>query len=143
VAEALKFMKSFLAVTLLALVAAAASADTPLYIKSLPMTKITGSAKGYKVSYLTESGDPRTVYIPMQWFYPSTGATDDGFTKAELFLGFDPSYPYIQFFWKNGVFHHVRIYAIANKTDSSWGLSDSQGVNDSRFDHSKPLDLKF
>lgn len=137
-------MKSFFAVVMLALFAGIASADSPLYIKSLPLTKITATAKGYKVVYATEGGDLRVMYLPMQWFYPSGGyVTDDGYTKAELFLGRDTSYPFVQFYWKNGTFHHVRVYAIADKTDSTWGLSDPSKDLAGLFDPAKPLDLKF
>ena len=137
-------MKTFLALAILLLFAGNVSADSPIYVKSLPVIKITASVKGYKVIYETSAGDPKVIYIPLEWFYPTSGyKTDDGFTKAELFLGLDTSYPYIQFYWKNGTFHHVRPYAISDKSDVSWGLVRYGEDISSHFDPTKPLDLKF
>jgi hypothetical protein len=136
-------MKKLLA-AILVLVAGAVWADSPLYVKSLPIEKITESAKGYKVVYLTANGNIQITYVPMDWFYQSSGYnTADGFPKAELFLGQDPSYPYIQFYWKNGEFHHVVIYARPNKADTSWGTVGAGEDISSHFDPTKPLDLKF
>ncbi len=137
-------MKKLLAVAILAFVAGAVSADDDLYAKSLPIAKITTTAKGYKVVYQTANGDLQTVYVPLEWFYfNSQYRTAEGLPKAELDLGLDPSYPYIQFYWKGGQFHHLKIYARSVLSDVSWG-SVRQGEDiASHFDPAKPLDLKF
>ena len=137
-------MKKLLALAILVFVAGVVSADSPLYVKSLPIMQITESAKGYKVVYMTANGGNQVTYIPIEWFYPTTGYnTADGFTKAELSLGLDPSYPFIQFYWKNGEFHHVVIYARSIKSDSTWGSVRPGEDLASHFDPTKPLDLKF
>jgi len=137
-------MKTLLTLAALVLFVGTVSADSPLYEKSLPIAKITASAQGYKVIYLNAAGDPHTIYVPLDWFYQGSGfSTDDGFTKAELDLGTDPSYPYIQFYWKNGAFHHLKIYARSDKSDSTWGSVRTGDSVADKFDPTKPLDLKF
>ena len=137
-------MKTLLTLAALVFFAGAVSAESPLYAKSLPIAKITASAKGYKVIYLNGAGDPRVIYVPLDWFYQTTGFnTEEGFPKAQMSLGLDASYPYIQFYWKNGAFHHLKIYARTDKSDPSWGSVRVGDDDASHFDPNKPLDLKF
>jgi hypothetical protein len=137
-------MKKLLALAILVLVAGAASAESSLYVKSLPIAKITTTAKGYKVVYLTSYGDPKVIYVPLEWFYQNSEyRTADGLPKAELDLGLDPSYPYIQFYWKDGAFHHLKIYARSSISDTTWGSVAAGEDYASHFDPTKPLDLKF
>ena len=141
-------MKKLLALLVLALfVGGMVSAiESPMYAKSVPIQKITSHEKGYRVTYLTAHGDPKTIYIPLEWFYQiGDYRTSDGFVKAEIVRGGGPSYPYLQFFWKDGKFHHLRVFAVNNYNDRSWGvvkLGEAESLG-AKFDPAKALDLQF
>jgi len=42
-------------------------------------------------------------------------------TKAELYTGIEPVYPYFSIFWKNGEFSHIRLYLNKNLSHESYG----------------------
>jgi len=120
------------------------SAESSVYAKAVSIAKITSHEKGYKVTYYTDFGDLKTVYIPIEWFYKTSGfLTTDGFTKAELVRGKGPVYPYMEIFWKDGQFHHVRLYVVADYSDRSWGIVQDASAMAAKFDPNKPLDLQF
>jgi len=141
-------MKKLLALLVFAtfLTGMVSAIESPMYAKALPIQKITSHEKGYRVTYFTAHGDLKTVYIPLEWF-SSVGdyKTPDGFTKAELFRGNGDSYPYMEIFWKDGKFHHIRLFVRASYTDRSWGVvKEGEGaVLGAKFDPTKALDLQF
>jgi hypothetical protein len=143
-------MKKLLALLVLALFTAgfvgAETIESPMYAKALPIQKITSHEKGYRVTYFTAHGDLKTLYIPLEWFYQiSDFKTPDGFIKAEIVRGSGPSYPYVEFFWKDGKFHHLRLFVMKNYSDRSWGvvkLGESESLG-AKFDPTKALDLQF
>jgi len=143
-------MKKLLALLVLALFtagfSAAQSVESPMYAKSLPIQKITSHEKGYRVTYYTAHGDLKTLYIPLEWFYQvSDYKTADGFVKAEIVRGSGPAYPFIQFFWKDGKFHHLRLYVVKNYADRTWGVvkDGESAALGAKFDPTKALDLQF
>ena len=143
-------MKKLLALLVFALfltgVVAADTIVSPMYAKAVPILKIVSHEKGYKVTYLTAHGDPKTIYIPLEWFYQvSDYKNADGFVKAELYRGNGDSYPYIQFFWKDGKFHHMRLFVKSSYSDSTWGVvKEGEGaVMGAKFDPAKAPDLQF
>jgi hypothetical protein len=118
--------------------------ESPYYAKSAQIAKIVSHEKGYKVTYLSNKFESRTIYVPMEWLYTTPEyRTDDGFVKAEIVRGTGEQYPYVQFFWKNGVFHHLRLYVVDNYNDSSWGTVLDPVALAAQFDPKKALDPKF
>ena len=139
-------MKKLLAILVFALVftGLASAIESPIYAKAAPVQKITSHEKGYKVTYFTSHGDLKTIYVPLEWFYQvSDYKTSDGFVKAELVRGHGPAYPFIQFFWKDGKFHHLRLFVVADYNDRTWGVVNPAEDMASKFDPAKDLDLQF
>jgi len=141
-------MKKLLALLFLALfsVGLVLAAESPMYAKAVPIQKITSHEKGYRVTYFTSHGDLKTIYIALEWFYQvSDYKTSDGFVKAEIVRGNGASYPYMEIFWKDGKFHHLRLFVRSNYDDRSWGVvKNGEGEKlGALFDPTKPLDLQF
>jgi hypothetical protein len=120
--------------------------ESPMYAKAVFIQKITSHEKGYRVTYYTAHGDLKTVYIPLDWFYPTSQyKTSDGFVKAELYRGRGPSYPYMEIFWKDGKFHHVRLFVVSDYNDRSWGIlkpGEDAALAD-KFDPAGSIDFQF
>ncbi len=107
--------RSVIAIVLLALVAASALADTSsFYPIRVEVLKVYSHSEGYRVIYRRGSMSSAEAYIPAAWFVPGG--------KAELVRANDPSYPYMTVFYKDGVFHHLRLYVQSSSADPSWGV---------------------
>lgn len=120
------------------------AAESPLYAKVVPIQKVTSHEKGYKVSYFTNKYDVKTIYVPLEWFYQiGEFKTADGFIKAEIVRGTGPSYPFMQVFWKDGKFHHLRLFVFDDYSDPTWGIVNPAENLGSKFDPAKALDLQF
>ena len=121
----------------------AQAVQSPFFAKTVFIQKITSSKEGYIVVYLDDRMDPHTIYVPMEWFYKSTGATSDGYVKAELFYGTGAQYPYMQIFWKDGKFHHLRIFADQNLNDPSWGILSDTADLSGLFHPNQDINFQF
>ena len=121
----------------------AQSVQSPFFAKTVFIQKITSTKEGYIVVYLDDRLNPHTSYIPIQWFYKSTGATSDGFAKAEILYGNGPQFPYMQIFWKDGKFHHLRIFAERNLNSPSWGILSDTADTSGLFHPNQEIDFKF
>jgi hypothetical protein len=69
--------------------------------------------------------------------------TSDGFVKAEMVRGSGPSYPFLQIFWKDGKFHHMRLFVVDDYNDISWGTINPAENVASKFDPAKDPDFQF
>jgi len=97
--------------------AASLAADTSEYYPvRVSVVKIYAHADGYRVLYRKGTAGVAEVYIPARWI--SAGG------KAALIRGGDPSYPYLVVFYKEGKFDHLRLYALADTKDQTWGILD-------------------
>lgn len=141
-------MKKLLALLVFALFVTGmvSATDSPYYAKTVFIQKITSHEKGYRVAYYNAHGDLETIYVPIEWFYKNSNyLTDDGFVKAEIVRGVGPSYPYMQIFWKDGKFHHLRLFVRDSYADRSWGVvrENEEASLGAKFDPAKPVDLQF
>lgn len=139
-------MKKLLALLVFALFAAglASATDSPMYAKVVPVIRVISDQKGYQVTYLTNHGDPKVIYIPLQWFYQiSDFKTADGFIRAEIVRGTGSAYPYMQIFWKDGKFHHLRLFVVDYYGDRTWGVHPDGVDWSSKFDPAKMPDFQF
>lgn len=139
----MKHVFAFVALSFLFVLGASAS-ESPFYVKTVSVAKIVSHEAGYRVTYLTNKFEGRSIYIPMDWFY-QTGAnrTDDGFMKAEVIRGMGEQYPYMQIFWKEGKFHHLRLFVVDNYSDRSWGVVADPKALGAMFDPKKDPDFQF
>jgi hypothetical protein len=94
----------------------AAAEESEYYVKSVIVTKVYPHQDGYRIVYQRENLKLGVVYLPMDWFY-----TDGGARKAQVIYGEDPAYPYLSIFWRQGEFHHLRLYVNENKNHPTWG----------------------
>ncbi len=139
-------MKKLLAILIFAFFAAglAAAAESPLYAKAVPVQKVTSHEKGYKVTYFMSSGSLKTVYLPLEWFYQiGDYKTDDGFLKAEIVRGAGDAYPFLQIFWKDGKFHHLRLFVVDDYNDRMWGVVNPAENLGAKFDPAKNPEFVF
>lgn len=139
-------MKKLLAILIFALFVAgvASAAESTLYAKAVAIQKVTSHEKGYKVTYFTSHGELKTVYVPLEWFYQvGEYKTSDGFIKAEIVRGAGSSYPYMQIFWKDGKFHHLRLFVKDNYDDRMWGVVNPAENLGAKFDPTKIPDFQF
>ncbi|HUX42233.1 MAG TPA: hypothetical protein VMV83_13790 [Rectinemataceae bacterium] len=121
-------------VVLVALALGLAADTSSYYPVRLDVVKIYSHADGYRLVYRQGPINLADVYVPITWFVPGG--------KAEIVFGHDTAYPYAMVFYKDGVFDHIRIYASSDRTDSSWGVLDSQ-AGKGKFADIKDLQIKF
>lgn len=139
-------MKTWIAVLLSLLLSTAwvSAGESPIFAKTVPIFKITSHEKGYKVVYVTEHGDFKVAYLPIEWFYQVGDYRNaDGFVKCEMYKGAGAAYPYMQIFWKDGKFHHVRLFVMANYNDRTWGTVNLAENLSGKFDPAKVPDFTF
>jgi hypothetical protein len=139
-------MKKILGLMLFAflIVGVALCAESPIYAKVVIIQKVYSHEKGYKVTFFTAQGDLSSCYIPIEWFYPGSDfKTDDGFSKAELVIQQGPDAPHLEIFWKNGTFHHLRLFVNADNSARSWGVVRPGDHLETKFDPNKPITFQF
>ena len=103
------------------LVASIAAAQTDnesdLFVKTIYLERVYPHQLGYMVTYLGQNLRLQRLYIPMDWFGIAAG-------RARLIYGTDRAYPYMDVFWENGEFSHLRLYVVRDLRDMSWGAID-------------------
>lgn len=106
---------------------------SPYYTRNVIITRIYPHRLGYKVMYMTNDLTNRSVYLPKTIFSESNDGSD-------IQLGYGKSYPYMQIFWKNGEFSHVKLFLKADFHDVTWGAFNDPDAHDKNFESA---DLKF
>ncbi len=119
--------------------------ESPYYSKTVFINRIISTQQGYRVQYWNSRLQPIVAYIPIEWFSRSNPdiRTEDGNSKAELLLGDDAAYPYMTIYWKDGKFHHVRLYVRRDYGDPSWGVLPGGVSIADQFDPTKDPEFKF
>ncbi len=106
---------------------AAFAEESEFFVKSVPITKVYVHQLGYRIVYVKSGMDLGITYIPMEWFYGS------GANKAQVVYGDDPAYPFISVFWKEGEFHHLRLYLFRDKNHQTYGDLDYSPTLEDKF----------
>jgi hypothetical protein len=91
--------------------------ESDFYPKTVQIARIFNHSDGFRVDYIRQDYTVDTFWAPIEWFRgaASTGAIAHGEGRA---------YPYVTFFYKEGVVDHFRLYLIENPADDSWGYLD-------------------
>lgn len=121
---------AFVALVALVFVGGAAAQEfneSPLFVKTIYLEKVYPHQLGYMVTYVNNSLELRSLYIPMDWFGVAAG-------KAELVYGSDRAFPYMHIYWEDGEFSHLRLYVKQNLRDVSWGAIDQTEDLTDEFD---------
>ncbi|OQX29106.1 MAG: hypothetical protein B0D92_05525 [Spirochaeta sp. LUC14_002_19_P3] len=120
-------------IMLILLVAAAMSAyaqqfenESEFYVKTLPVNRIYLYNPGYRIDYIRQDSSIGTLWAPAEWFRKPA-------TMGKVVYGKGNEYPYVSFFFKNGVLDHFRLYLIQNKLDDSWGDMGSEADYQGKF----------
>ena len=92
--------------------------DVDVQVLTVYVQTIYPHSQGYKVIYNRSDLYPGEVYLPGRWF---TNAA----SKGEIIYTSHPSAPYMDVFYENGEFSHVRLYAQENRAHRSWGALPS------------------
>lgn len=110
------------------------------YVKTVPVYKVYIHKSGYIVTYESETLKGHNLFIPYKWMAETN---ENGQKKAVEIDGNDPSFPYIDIYWKNGQFSHIKLFLKSSKQDPSWGiLSDPDKFND-KFTDEAPASFNF
>ncbi len=91
--------------------------ESDFYPKTVQIARIFNNTNGYRVDYIRQDYTIDTFWAPIDWFRGagSTGAIAFGQGRA---------YPYVTFFYKEGVVDHFRLYLVENPAHESWGFLD-------------------
>lgn len=88
-----------------------------LYPVRVDVTKIYSHSQGLKVVYRKGGSSFAELFIPSSWFVPGG--------KAALMRGYGPEYPYLVVYYSSdGSFSHLKLYAMRNLKDATWGVID-------------------
>ncbi len=99
-------------------------ASKDLYVKTLYIMSIYPHSLGYRVDYLTSSGQLNTCYVPLPWFSGTAG-------KAEIVSENGPSIPYMEIVFDAGKFKLVRLHVAPGYSGKGWkGLSNGMNIDD-------------
>ncbi len=88
--------------------------DVDLQVMTVYVQMVYPHSQGYKVIYNRTDLYPGEVYLPGRWF---TNAASTG----EILYTSHPTAPYMNVFYENGEFSHVRLYVQENRAHRSWG----------------------
>lgn len=99
--------------------------ESEYYPKTLPIERISIHSLGYRIDYIKQDYTIGTFWAPVGWFR-SAG------TMGEIAY-IDSGYPYVSFFYKNGVLDHFRLYLIESMEHSSWDILDNATDYSDRF----------
>lgn len=111
-----------------------AQEDEPeMYARSFYIQRVFPNRNGYRLIYTNDHGRNQELLVPLRWF----GQTANEQT-AELRRGRNPSYPYMEVFWRDGEFSHMKIYLQSDYNHESWGIWDAPDNVDELFDLDEP-----
>ena len=107
--------------------------ESELYPKTLSIARVYNHSKGFRIDYIRQNYTVGSFWAPIAWF---RGAGSTG----EIAYGSSAAYPYVTFYYKDGVVDHFRLYLIENPAHESWGSLDPAEDYSDKFppDDSKP-----
>lgn len=108
------------------------AAESEYYVKTLYIQKVYSHSLGYKIEYRrSNSMYLAQAYLPLEWF----GSPD---SPAKLVYANDNSVPFINIYWKNGVFDHLVLFVHQSFQHLSWGTLQQTEDIAARFDLDEP-----
>ncbi len=131
----------FCGLILFLLLAGFVGAETSeFFVKTVPVNKVYQHRLGYRIAYTKGDHTLGVIYVPHRWFVREAGTDNE--PKAELVTGYGKAVPYFSIFWRNGEFHHIRLYLEENLNALSYGELDNPQAFDQRFEV-ETLDPEF
>lgn len=122
------FAKLFFVLVLgvVALAAFGQIVDSEYFVRTIYLNEVLTHQAGFKVNYTAADYSRVEVYIPNDWFSTAGG-------KAEIIYTPSESAPYMNVYYLNGEFSHVRLYVKQDRNHLSWGRLEAEDVG-ARFD---------
>ncbi len=117
-------------ILVLGLVAASAFGqivESDYFVRTIYLNEVLTHRQGFKVIYTAADYSRVEVYIPNRWFNESGGAGEIIYTHSQ-------SAPYMDVFYNQGEFSHVRLYVKSDRNHLTWGRLENDPNASSRFD---------
>lgn len=89
--------------------------DADIFMKAVYIDRVYEHDEGYRVVYMNSNMRVQQAFLPRRWFQASGG-------KGEILSGFDPKYPYMEIYWRDGEFSFVRLFVVEEYAHPSWGV---------------------
>jgi len=107
--------------------------DEGMYTRSFYIDRVYPNRHGYRIIYRNDHGHRHSMLVPLSWFGRNGGAP-----QAQMREGRHPAYPYMEVFWMDGEFSHLKLYVRSDKTHESWGVWDAPDNVEELFDIDEP-----
>ena len=121
----------FVVLLILSATASAQEASRP-FVRTFYLDALFEHREGWMVTYRT--GDLRLAetYIPAEWFMTAGG-------RGEMIYTHSANAPYMDVYWLNGEFSHVRLFVPVNRNHSAWRVLPSASGVSERFAVDEPV----
>jgi len=100
--------------------------ESELFVHTVYLNQVFRHRLGFKVTYTAENLDYKEVYIPTSWFTQAAG-------KGELIETSSKSAPYMDVYFQNGEFSHVRLFVKDNPFHVTWGRLEDEPNAEEKF----------
>ncbi|MFO8063727.1 MAG: hypothetical protein ACQETQ_05385 [Spirochaetota bacterium] len=101
--------------------------DSELFVHTIYLNQVFRHRLGFKVTYTADNLDFQEKYIPSSWFNSAAG-------KGDLVETGSKSAPYMDVYFRNGEFSHVRLFVRDNPDHVSWGRLGNEANTQENFD---------
>ena len=91
--------------------------ESNLFVKTLYLERVYPHQLGYMATYVGADLRLQRLFMPIEWFGVAAG-------RAEIVYGSERSYPYVDIYWEDGEFSHVRLHVHTSLNHISWGAID-------------------
>ncbi len=96
------------------------------YVRNMVISQVALGDFGYRVTYRNGRGRLHYAYIPHDWFRSAAGKAEqiDTWTKAA---------PFMQVYYRDGAFSHVRLFLIPTYDHVSWTVLNDEEDTEANF----------
>lgn len=101
--------------------------ESEYFVHTIYLNQVFRHSMGFKVTYTAENLDFEQVYLPASWFRKAAG-------QGELVETNSRSAPYMDVYYRDGEFSHVRLFVRRNQSHPSWGRLEDEPNAAERFD---------
>ncbi|MFW6223710.1 MAG: hypothetical protein ACOC4A_02360 [Spirochaetota bacterium] len=102
------------------------SNESEFFVHTIYLNQVFRHRLGFKVTYTASNLDFKEAYIPTSWF---NRAAD----KGELIETSSQSAPYMDIYYRNGEFSHVRLFVRDNPFHVTWGRLEDEPNAEEKF----------
>ncbi len=117
----------FVGVLFLVIAVQAAAEDPRPYVRTVPLERVYTHSGGYKIVYSTSRLETAENYLPARWFEQAAGIGEIVYTDRR-------AAPFMQVYYYDGEFSHIRLFVRRNTAHPSWGLLPNRPEERERFD---------